>query len=269
MSQNEKNVGPDLTGVKSVGDSASTPPAQPAANVPAGVNPGAPVTTSPGIQVDNTPSTPAPATKPAEATGAQGAAKPKEQATPAATVKAGSPEAADQTRHATPAAPATPATPTAPATPAQAATQATPAAPTVPGAFGNAAVPATPVQGASPTPAPAAPKAEDTAVVKVNSYIPGGLSKDVVNPIPNPAQSDQNFPFSAGQKMHEVAQYQNFFTFPLDTYYNIFDAIYYFSQEKNRNRYTYEQQQLIISRIVRAAKDFGIPIEGIRDKLTL
>jgi DNA-binding transcriptional MerR regulator len=69
--------------------------------------------------------------------------------------------------------------------------------------------------------------------------------------------------------MHEVAQYQNFFTFPLDTYYNIFDAIYYFSDEKNRNRYTYDQQQLIISRIVRAAVDFGIPIEGVREKLMI
>src|SRR5262249_12061802 len=126
-----------------------------------------------------------------------------------------------------------------------------------------------PAPAPAPKPAEAAPKAEEKAVVPVNSYIPGGLSKDVVNPIPNPAHSDQNFPFSAGHKMHEVAQYQNFFTFPLDTYYNIFDAVYYFSEEKNRNRYTYEQQQIIISRIVRAAKDFGIPIEGIRDKLTL
>jgi hypothetical protein len=238
MSQNEQNVSPDAKKPNPVDNSASTPPAQPAAKVPAGINPGAPVTTSPGIQVENATSTPAPATKPAEHPGAQGAAT---------------------------------ATPT-PATPAQAATPAIPAAPSnpaVPGAFGNAAVPATPVQAATPTPAPAAPKAEETAVVKVNSYIPGGLNKDVVNPIPNPAQSDQNFPFSAGQKMHEVAQYQNFFTFPLDTYYNIFDAIYYFSEEKNRNRYTYDQQQIIISRIVRAAKDFGIPIEGIRDKLTL
>lgn len=206
MSQNEQNVSPDAKKTNPVDNSASTPPGQPAANVPAGVNPGAPVTTSPGIQVGNVTPAPAPATKPAEASGAQGAA-----------------------------------------------TTAVPA---------QAAVPATPA-------APAAPKAEEAAVVKVNSYIPGGLSKDVVNPIPNPAQSDQNFPFSAGHKMHEVAQYQNFFTFPLDTYYNIFDAIYYFSDEKNRSRYTYDQQQIIISRIVRAAKDFGIPIEGIRDKLTL
>ena len=105
--------------------------------------------------------------------------------------------------------------------------------------------------------------------MKVNSYIPGGLNKDVVNPVENPAQSDQNFPFAAGHRMHEVAQYQNFFTFPLDTYYNIFDAVYYFSDEKNRNRYTYDQQQLIISRIVRAALDFGIPIEGITEKLMI
>src|SRR3569832_892112 len=99
-------------------------------------------------------------------------------------------------------------------------------------------------------------KSEEKAVVPVNSYIPGGLSKDAVNPVVNPAQTDQNFPFAAGVKMHEVAQYQNFFTFPLDTYYNVFDAIYYFSDAKNRCRYTYEQQQNIISRIVRAAQDF-------------
>lgn len=166
MSQNEQNVNPEAKSTNPVDNSASTPPAQPAANVPAGVNPG---------------------------------------------------KAADPT----------------------------------------------------PKPPEPAPKAEEKAVVPVNSYIPGGLNKDVVNPIPNPAQSDQNFPFSAGHKMHEVAQYQNFFTFPLDTYYNIFDAIYYFSDENNRKRYTYEQQQIIISRIVRAAIDFGIPIEGIRDKLTL
>jgi hypothetical protein len=173
MSQNEQNVNPEAKSTNPIDNSASTPPAQPAANVPAGVNPGTP--------------DPAQAAAPAPA----------------------------------------------------------------------------------PKPAEAAPKAEEKAVVPVNSYIPGGLNKDVVNPIPNPAQTDQNFPFSAGHKMHEVAQYQNFFTFPLDTYYNIFDAVYYFSDENNRNRYTYEQQQIIISRIVRAAKDFGIPIEGIRDKLTL
>ena len=147
----------------------------------------------------------------------------------------------------------------------------TPAQVTVPATHPGAQGAATPTQVA-PAPAPAptpVPKAEETAVVQVNSYIPGGLSKDVVNPVPNPAQTDQNFPFSAGHKMHEVAQYQNFFTFPLDTYYNIFDAVYYFSDEKNRNRYNYEQQQLIISRIVRAARDFGIPIEGITEKLMI
>ncbi len=197
MSQNEKNVGPDLTGVNPIDNNASTPPAQPPKNVPAAINPGSTVTVSPGIQLENTTPTPAPVTVPAAHPGAQGAA-----------------------------------------------TQ-------------------------TVTPAPAAPKPEEKAVVKVNSYIPGGLNKDVVNPIPNPAQTDQNFPFSAGHKMHEVAQYQNFFTFPLDTYYNVFDAIYYFSDEKNRNRYNYEQQQLIISRIVRAAMDFGIPIEGITEKLMI
>lgn len=150
----------------------------------------------------------------------------------------------------------------------------TPSPVTIPAEHPGAQGAATPAQAAppatpTPAPAPAAPKAEEKAVVQVNSYIPGGLSKDVVNPVPNPAQTDQNFPFSAGHKMHEVAQYQNFFTFPLDTYYNIFDAVYYFSDEKNRNRYNYEQQQLIISRIVRAARDFGIPIEGITEKLMI
>lgn len=204
MSQNEKNVGPDLTGVKSVDNSASTPPAQPPANMSAALNPGAPVTETPGETVQKaTPATP-PATVPVVNQAGAGAA-----ATP----------------------------------------QADPAAAPAPAA-------------------PAAPK-QEAPVVKVNSYIPGGLSKDVVNPIENPAQSDQNFPFGAGRRMHEVAQYQNFFTFPLDTYYNVFDAVYYFSDEKNRNRYTYDQQQLIISRIVRAALDFGIPIEGITEKLMI
>ena len=130
-----------------------------------------------------------------------------------------------------------------------------------------AATPAATVPAAA---APAAPAKTETAVVKVNTYIPGGLNRDVVNPsTPNPSQSDQNFPFAAGHKMHEVVQSQNLFTFPLDTYYNVFDAVYYFSDEKNRNRYTYEQQQNIISRIVRAAIDFGVPIEGIREKLRI
>src|SRR5436309_646743 len=101
------------------------------------------------------------------------------------------------------------------------------------------------VNAGSPAPAAPAPKPEEKALAPVNSYIPGGLNREVVNPVPNPAQADDNFPFSAGHKIHEIAQYQNFFTYPLDTYYNIFDAIYYFSDEKNRNRYTYEQQQII------------------------
>lgn len=231
-----QNVNPDAKSTNPVDNSASTPPAQPAANVPAGVNPGAPVTTTPGVTLDNATPTPTPDTKPAQAPGAQGTATstPSAPSTPEVLVDASSQAAADA-----------PVNAPAPVTPSPA-----------------------PTASAAPAAAPA-PKPEDAAVVKVNSYIPGGLSKDVVNPIPNPAQTDQNFPFSAGRKMHEVAQYQNFFTFPLDTYYNIFDAIYYFSDENNRNRYTYDQQQIIISRIVRAAKDFGIPIEGIRDKLTL
>jgi hypothetical protein len=107
------------------------------------------------------------------------------------------------------------------------------------------------------------------AIVPKGAYIPGGLNKEVVKPVhdQNPRQSDTNIPFSAGSKMHEVVQYQNHFTFPLDTYYNVFDAIYYFSNEKNRNRYTYEHQQLIISRIVRAAIDFGISIDDVTNKL--
>jgi hypothetical protein len=98
-------------------------------------------------------------------------------------------------------------------------------------------------------------------------YVPGGLNPEIVKAVNNPKQSSQNIPFSAGLKMQEVKDYQNFFTFPLDTSFNVFDAIAYFSDAANRNRYSYEQQQNIISRIVRAAIDFDIPIDGIRDKL--
>jgi hypothetical protein len=112
-------------------------------------------------------------------------------------------------------------------------------------------------------------KKEETAIAPVNSYIPGGMTKEVVNPVVNPQQTDLNHPFASGHKMHEVQQTQDLFTYPLDTYYNIFDAVYYFSDAENRNRYTYEQQQIIISRIVRAAHQFGIPIEGITDKLKI
>ncbi len=110
------------------------------------------------------------------------------------------------------------------------------------------------------------PNETEKAIVPAG-YVPGGLSPEVVKPVTNPNQSDTNFPFSAGHKMHEVVQYQNFFTFPLDTYYNVHEAVQYFSDPANRARYSYEQQQLIISRIVRAAIDFDIHIEGIRDKL--
>ncbi len=119
----------------------------------------------------------------------------------------------------------------------------------------------------SQSPSDPKPKTEEKAIAPVNDYIPGGLNREIVNPVKNPNQSDTNFPFSSGHKMHEVVQTQNFFTFPLDTAYGVYDAIYYFSEEKNRNRYSYEQQQNIISRIVRAAIDFGIPIEGITEKL--
>ena len=125
-----------------------------------------------------------------------------------------------------------------------------------------------PAQAQTPVPTPAAAPGKPAAdLAPVNDYVPGGLNQAIVNPVKNPHQTDNNFPFASGHKMHEVAQYQNFFTYPLDTSYNVYDAIFYFSDENNRNRYTYEQQQIIISRIVRAAIDFGIPIEGIRDKL--
>jgi hypothetical protein len=97
-------------------------------------------------------------------------------------------------------------------------------------------------------------------------YIPGGLNKDLVKPVTNPSQTEQNHPFAAGLKIHEVKDYQNFFTFPLDTAYNVVEAITYFSDPANRNRYTYEAQQLIISRIMRAAIDFDVPVDGVRDK---
>lgn len=112
-------------------------------------------------------------------------------------------------------------------------------------------------------------KSGETAIAPVNSFIPGGVNKEILNPVVNPNQTNQNHPFAAGTNIKDVQQSQNFFTFPLDTYYNVFDAIYFFSDENNRNRYTYEQQQIIISRIVRAAHDFGIAIEGITDKLKL
>ncbi|MEI7556720.1 hypothetical protein [Candidatus Chlorohelix sp.] len=107
---------------------------------------------------------------------------------------------------------------------------------------------------------------EEKALAPV-TYVPGGLNPSVVKANVNPTPSNQNHPFAAGLKINEVMNYQNFFTFPLDTEGNIFDAITYFSEAENRNRYSYEQQQLIISRIVRAAIDFEIPIEGVREKL--
>lgn len=110
------------------------------------------------------------------------------------------------------------------------------------------------------------PNNEQKALAPIQ-YVPGGLNPEIVKAVNNPKQSSQNIPFSSGLKMQEIKDYQNFFTFPLDTSYNVFDAIAYFSEEVNRNRYSYEQQQNIISRIVRAAIDFDIPIDGIRDKL--
>jgi hypothetical protein len=115
----------------------------------------------------------------------------------------------------------------------------------------------------------ASPKKEEKAIAPVSEYVPGGLNPAALKAVKNPNQSNDNIPFSAGHNMREIVQYQNFFTFPLDTTYNVYDAVSYFSDEKNRNRYNYEQQQIIISRIVRAAIDFGIPIEGIRDKLMI
>ncbi|MEI6043005.1 MAG: hypothetical protein WCS37_01320 [Chloroflexota bacterium] len=114
---------------------------------------------------------------------------------------------------------------------------------------------------------PGQPNNPTKALVPEGVYLPGGLNQEAIKPIPNPKLSNSNFPFSAGAKIQEVVQYQNLFTFPLDTYYNVFDAIFYFSTEKNRNRYTYEHQQLIISRIARAAIDFGISIDDVTEKL--
>ena len=83
---------------------------------------------------------------------------------------------------------------------------------------------------------------------------------------PNPHPSFELNPFLSGHKYAEVSQYDNFFTLPLDSSQHIFDAISYFSEEKNRNRYTYDQQQLIISKIVRACQEFGINLEGISNR---
>ncbi len=111
--------------------------------------------------------------------------------------------------------------------------------------------------------------ATTSAIVPDGAYMPGGLNKNVLKPVVNPKLASDNFPFSAGSNMQEVVQYQNLFTYPLDTYYNVTDAISYFSDAKNRERYTYEQQQNIISRIVRAAHEFGMEIEDVTDKLKL
>jgi hypothetical protein len=109
-------------------------------------------------------------------------------------------------------------------------------------------------------------KKEETALAKP-SYMPKGISPALIKEVENPNPSDINFPFAAGQKMHEVMDYQNHFTLPVDTAYSVIEAIEYFSNEKNRERYTYDQQQLIWSRIARAAMDFGIDIEDVTDKI--
>lgn len=85
--------------------------------------------------------------------------------------------------------------------------------------------------------------------------------------VPNPNPSMQVSPFLSGHNYSETAQYDNFFNLVLDTSAHIYEAIAYFSDEKNRNRYTYDQQQLIISRIVRACQEFGIDLEGVSNRL--
>jgi hypothetical protein len=111
-------------------------------------------------------------------------------------------------------------------------------------------------------------KKEETALAKP-TWSPGGIIHDPAKSAENPRPSDENFPFAAGQKMHEVMQYQNHFTLPVDTAYSVHEAIEYFQNPKNRERYTYDQQQLIWSRIVRAAIDFGIDIDGVTDKIKI
>jgi hypothetical protein len=84
----------------------------------------------------------------------------------------------------------------------------------------------------------------------------------------NPNPSTHVIPFLAGHKYHETAQADNFFTLVLDSSQHIHDAIAYFSDEQNRSRYNYDQQQLIISKIVRACQEFGIELEGISNRFT-
>ena len=83
---------------------------------------------------------------------------------------------------------------------------------------------------------------------------------------PNPHPSMQLNPFQSGHNYNQVSQSDNFFTLVLDSSQHIHDAIAFFSEEKNRNRYTYDQQQLIISRIVRACQEFGIELEGVSNR---
>jgi hypothetical protein len=84
----------------------------------------------------------------------------------------------------------------------------------------------------------------------------------------NPQPSTKVNPFLAGHRYNETAHADNFFTLVLDSSQHIHDAIAYFSDSTNRNRYTYDQQQLIISKIVRACQEFGIEIEGISSHFT-
>lgn len=135
----------------------------------------------------------------------------------------------------------------------------------------------TPQANATQTPPPAQPTAatqQPQTPVKAEPQraMPQGVvqaqENNILN-IPNPHPTTNVSPFQAGHKYNEVAQYDNFFNLALDSAQHIFDAVAYFSDEKNRSRYTYDQQQLIISRIIRACQEFGISVDGVSNRLLI
>ena len=57
------------------------------------------------------------------------------------------------------------------------------------------------------------------------------------------------------------------FAYPLDTANGVYDAVAFLSDDENRARFTSDELQLVIGRIVHAAQDFGIEIEGISNRI--
>ena len=82
-----------------------------------------------------------------------------------------------------------------------------------------------------------------------------------------------NPPYIGGYSAGEVTIYKDgeattrrldpLFAFPLDTSNGVYDAVAYLADDENRARYTTDELQLVIGRVMRAAQDFGIEVEGI------